>query len=95
MDSPDFNSGSRDNSMKAPQPPAADLGPPGASRASILQWVRNKNNQEDLYLRKVLEFHQRELVDNMIRLEEERLDWHAFLRKLKECNSDDMSEFAG
>ena len=91
----DFNSESGEDSMKAPQPPPGDLGPPGSSKDSILQWVRNKNNQEDIYLKKALEFHQRELVFKMIKLEEERLDWHAFLKQLKECNSDDMSEFAG
>ena len=81
--------------VKPPQAPPGSLEAPGSSRASILQWVRNRNNQAELYLKNILDFHHRQYVLNVIRLEEERLDWHAFLKKLKEYNSDDLSEFAG
>ena len=81
--------------VKPPQAPPGSLEAPGSSRASILQWVRNRNNQAELYLKNILDFHHRQYVLSVIRLEEERLDWHAFLKKLKECNSDDLSEFAG
>ncbi len=76
--------------VEAPQPGAA-----GSSRASMLQWVRNKNNQAENWKKKRIAAHTKKFTFNVMRMEEERLDWHAFLKQLKVCNSDDLSEFAG
>ncbi len=62
--------------------------PAGARR------VRNMNNRAEIHLRnKLLELN-REVMMRMQMIEMECLDWKSFLKELRSCDSDDMSEFA-
>ena len=64
------------------------------SNSTMLEIVRNKNNMADLILRKRIEIYRRELQWAIVKIDQERLDDFEFLRKLKICESDKMSEFA-
>ena len=66
----------------------------GGSRASVLQMVRNKNNLAELLLQREVDEYRREFQSKMYQIEIERGDWRHFLREIRVCDSDDMSEFA-
>ena len=64
-----------------------------AGNSTVLEIVRNKNNLADLILRKRVEEYERELQWTIVKIDQERLDVFDFLKKLKICESDKMSEF--
>ncbi|KAK2184343.1 hypothetical protein NP493_271g03024 [Ridgeia piscesae] len=66
--------------------------PPG--RASIIETVRNKNNKEEVRLRRRLTEYSKELATKIVQIDHDRLDAFDFLRQLRMCESDYMTEFA-
>ena len=64
------------------------------SRNTIIETVRNKNNKEDVRLRRRLTEYSKELATKIIQIDHDRLDAFDFLRQLRMCESDYMSEFA-
>ena len=64
------------------------------SRGTVFQRVRNKNNLEEMHLRRRIDELKQRLSFEMYRIEMERLDWKMFLKEVRNCESDDLSEFA-
>ena len=62
-------------------------------RATILQIVRNKNNLEELMLRRRMDEYRKTLSIKMGDIEQERLDVFDFIKQLKLCESDTMDEY--
>ena len=57
------------------------------------RYVKNKNNLEELFLQRLLASYRREETQSVRRIEQERLDWMEFVKRVKTCDSDNMPEF--
>jgi len=69
-------------------------GAPGQQRNSVYQRVRNRNNVQEMILRKKVDEMASKLQIDMVKIEMERLDLKCFLKDVRTCDTDDMSEFA-
>ncbi len=62
------------------------------SKASAMQWVKNRNNIIDMYLKKQIEQYEREKDLRISLIDQDRLDIKDFLKALKKCESDNLPE---
>lgn len=70
------------------------IGPVDPSQPSsrAMQWVKNRNNIIDNYLKKQVEQYEREKDLSISVIDQDRLDIHDFLKSLKKCDSDNLPE---
>ena len=60
--------------------------------AKAMQWVKNRNNIIDMYLKKQIDQFEREKDLHISLIDQDRLDIHDFLKQLKKCESDNLPE---
>ena len=65
----------------------------GNKMSTVLHMVRNRNNMAEQLLHMKLVKYNRNLSVTINQMNQERLDVLAFLKQLKSCESDQMSEF--
>ena len=62
-------------------------------RSTILEIVRNKNNVEELMLKRQLQLYHKTMAVNVSDLEQERLDVFDFYNQLHVCESNGLVDF--
>ena len=60
---------------------------------TIHRLVNNRNNLEALFLKRTLVSYEKELFIIIKRMDDEKLDWMEFTKRIRHCQSDSMSEF--
>lgn len=65
---------------------------PSQPSTRAMQWVKNRNNIIDMYLKKQIDHFEREKDLHISLIDQDRLDIHYFLKGLKKCDSDNLPE---